>query len=134
MAMKSNRGLYSNHTDNPSVSRCWCIQSIHWHFTPRKFYPTTFFFESFLIFGVSRYGTLASGGSDGMVNLWDGVHQHRIRQFPKYPEEISSVAFNCNGSELAVACSYTFDEGERPKASDTIAVRYLSDTDCKPSL
>ncbi|KAI8089963.1 WD40-repeat-containing domain protein [Halteromyces radiatus] len=79
-----------------------------------------------------RHGTFASGGSDGTVSIWDGVNQKRIRQFPKYTEEISDVAFNCDGTQLAIARSYTFDEGERPHAPDAIFIRTLGVNDCKP--
>lgn len=31
-----------------------------------------------------RYGTFATGGSDGIVNVWDRVHKKRLSQFRKY--------------------------------------------------
>jgi cell cycle arrest protein BUB3 len=62
---------------------------------------------------MSRLGTFVSGGSDGVVNVWDGANKKRIRQYPKYPSSISSLAFNCDGTSLAIASSYTFDEGEK---------------------
>ncbi|TPX64558.1 hypothetical protein SpCBS45565_g05816 [Spizellomyces sp. 'palustris'] len=59
------------------------------------------------------FGTFASGGSDGVVNVWDGYNKKRLRQYPRYPTSISSLSFNCDGSLLAVASSYTYDEGEK---------------------
>ncbi|KAI8374553.1 WD40-repeat-containing domain protein [Radiomyces spectabilis] len=78
------------------------------------------------------HGTFASGGSDCVVSIWDGVHRKRIRQFPRYPDEISSLAFSPDGKVLAVASSYTFDEGERDHSPDAIFIRPLGDNDCKP--
>ncbi|KAF7726680.1 hypothetical protein EC973_008554 [Apophysomyces ossiformis] len=78
------------------------------------------------------HGTFASGGSDGVVSVWDGVHRKRIKQFPRYPDEISSLAFSHDGKMLAVASSYTYDEGERDHAPDTIFIRTLGENDCKP--
>ncbi|KAI9261667.1 WD40-repeat-containing domain protein [Phascolomyces articulosus] len=78
------------------------------------------------------YGTFASGGSDCVVSIWDGVNRKRIRQFPRYPDEISSLAFSHDGMKLAVASSYTFDEGERDHAPDGIFIKTLGENDCKP--
>ena len=57
--------------------------------------------------------TFASGGGDGIVNIWDGSQKKRLRQFSKYPTSISSLSFNKAGTLLAVASSYTFEEGEK---------------------
>ncbi|KAI9025822.1 mitotic checkpoint protein BUB3-like protein [Phycomyces nitens] len=78
------------------------------------------------------YGTFASGGSDCVVSIWDGVHRKRTRQFPRFPDEISSLAFSPDGKTLAIASSYTYDEGERDHSPDAIFIRTLSETDCKP--
>ncbi|KAJ2922987.1 hypothetical protein H1R20_g14117, partial [Candolleomyces eurysporus] len=58
------------------------------------------------------YNTFASAGSDGTVSIWDHKVKKRLRQFPKYPNPVSAIAFNCDGTKLAVAASYTWDEGE----------------------
>jgi cell cycle arrest protein BUB3 len=60
-----------------------------------------------------QYGTFATGGSDGVVNVWDGQNKKRLSQFSKYPTSIAAVAFSENGSTLAIASSYTFEEGEK---------------------
>ncbi|KAL0089480.1 WD40-repeat-containing domain protein [Phycomyces blakesleeanus] len=78
------------------------------------------------------HGTFASGGSDCVVSIWDGVHRKRIRQFPRFPDEISSLAFSPDGKTLAIASSYTYDEGERDHSPDAIYIRTLSETDCRP--
>ncbi|KAG1172399.1 hypothetical protein G6F70_006500 [Rhizopus microsporus] len=78
------------------------------------------------------YGTFASGGSDCIVNVWDGVNRKRVKQLPGYPDEIASLAFNRDGSVLAIASSYTFDEGERDHAPDTIFIRQMQDAEVRP--
>ncbi|KAI9095892.1 WD40-repeat-containing domain protein [Phlyctochytrium arcticum] len=77
------------------------------------------------------YGTFVSGGSDGLVCVWDGYNKRKMRQFPRYPTGISSLAFNCDASLLAVASSYTYDELERDHPADTIYVRTM-ENECKP--
>lgn len=57
--------------------------------------------------------TFATGGGDGVVNVWDGDNKKRIRQFPRYGCSISSLSFNSDGSLLAIASSYTYEQGEK---------------------
>ncbi|CAO3618305.1 unnamed protein product [Cunninghamella blakesleeana] len=78
------------------------------------------------------HGTFSSGGSDGVVSIWDPINKKRLRQYSKFPEEISSVVFNNNGTQLAIGSSYTFDEGERPHYPDAIYIRNVDEYDCKP--
>lgn len=100
------------------------------------FHPTqvsySFRFRNANVFIYKRYGTFASGGSDCFVNIWDGVNRKRVKQYPGYPEEIASLAFSPDGSMLAIASSYTFDEGERDRESDTIFIRHLQDSEVRP--
>ncbi|KAG6897098.1 hypothetical protein C0992_004030 [Termitomyces sp. T32_za158] len=58
------------------------------------------------------YNTFASAGSDATVSIWDHKVKKRLRQYPKFANPISSLAFNCDGTKLAIAVSYTWDEGE----------------------
>jgi len=69
-----------------------------------------------------RYGTFATGGCDGVVNMWDGLNKKRICQLRKFDTSISSLAFNSDGSELAMAVSYTFEEGEKEYVSILLLV------------
>ncbi|KAJ1985752.1 mitotic spindle checkpoint protein Bub3 [Dimargaris cristalligena] len=79
-------------------------------------------------------GTFASGGSDGIVNIWDGFNKKRLRQYPKYPASISALAFNCTGNWLAIASSYTYDEGEKEHPADAIFIRPISESEVRPKL
>jgi len=58
------------------------------------------------------YNTFASAGSDGTVSIWDHKSKKRLRQYNKYQTAVPSVAFNCDGTKLAVGVSYNWDEGE----------------------
>ncbi|KAF8958904.1 WD40-repeat-containing domain protein [Flammula alnicola] len=58
------------------------------------------------------YNTFASAGSDGTVSIWDHKVKKRLRQYPKFPGPVAAVAFNCDGTKMAVGISYTWDEGE----------------------
>jgi len=78
------------------------------------------------------YGTFATGGCDGLVNIWDGGNKKRLCQLHPYPTSISSMAFSHDGSLLAIASSYTFEEGDRPHPEDNVYVRYVQDVDVKP--
>jgi len=58
------------------------------------------------------FNTFASAGSDGTVSIWDHKVKKRLRQYPKYSAAIPSIAFNCDGTRLAVGVGYTWDDGE----------------------
>jgi len=80
------------------------------------------------------HGTLATGGADGTAVIWDAIHKKRLTAIqPKFPTSVAALAFNADGTELAVASSYTFEGGERdvgPK--DEIYVREVRDVECRP--
>ena len=48
------------------------------------------------------------------------------------PLSIASLAFNHDGSLLAIASSYTFEEGEKDHPEDAIFIRRISDSEVKP--
>lgn len=79
-----------------------------------------------------RYGTFATGGCDGIVNMWDGRNKKRLCQFHRYPTSISGLSFNHDGSTLAIASSYTYEEGEKDHPADAIYIRACSDGETKP--
>ena len=54
----------------------------------------------------------------------------RLRQYPKFSNPVSSLAFNCDGTKLAIAVSYTWDEGEsglKTAERPMVAIRKLGD-------
>jgi len=80
------------------------------------------------------YGTFATGGCDGFVNVWDGNNKKRICQYPAYPSSIAALAFNHEGTLLAIASSYTFEEGEKDHPPDSIYVRNINDHEVRPKV
>ena len=78
------------------------------------------------------HGTFATGGGDGIYNIWDGDQKKRLYQSTKYPTSISSLAFSQSGKMLAVASSYTFEQGEKDHPPDTIYIRELEDSKVMP--
>ncbi|KAL6067977.1 Mitotic checkpoint protein BUB3 [Balamuthia mandrillaris] len=78
------------------------------------------------------YGTFTTGGCDGMVNVWDGQNKKRLCYYRQYPTSISALAFNPSGRLLAIASSYTFEEGEKDHPADSIFIRTVEDVDVKP--
>mmetsp|Transcript_12632 Transcript_12632/g.12714 ORF Transcript_12632/g.12714 Transcript_12632/m.12714 type:complete len:213 (+) Transcript_12632:356-994(+) len=80
------------------------------------------------------FGTFATGGSDNLVNVWDGEHKKRIWKLKEYPSPISSLAFNKDGKQLAVGCSYMFEEGDIPnKPPEKIFIKDIDDNDVMPT-
>lgn len=78
------------------------------------------------------YGTFATGGCDGSVATWDGVHKKRLANISGFPTSIAALAFNCNGTQLAIASSYTYERGEAAHPEDSITIRTVTDKEVKP--
>eukprot|EP01112_Ceratiomyxa_fruticulosa_P016436 TRINITY_DN4967_c0_g1_i1.p1 TRINITY_DN4967_c0_g1~~TRINITY_DN4967_c0_g1_i1.p1 ORF type:complete len:349 (-),score=60.61 TRINITY_DN4967_c0_g1_i1:56-1102(-) len=79
------------------------------------------------------FGTFATGGGDGIINIWDGQNKKRLCQFHRYPTSISALAFDPTGTILAIANSYTFEEGEKTTyPPDTILIRNVTEAEVKP--
>ena len=78
------------------------------------------------------YGTFATGGCDGTVVTWDGLHKKKLSSLHKFPTSISSMCFKNDGSELAIASSYTFEEGERDHPRDEIYIRKILGSEIAP--
>lgn len=78
------------------------------------------------------YGTFATGGCDGFVNIWDGQNKKRLCQLPCFPTSVAALSFNHDGTLLAVASSYTFEEGEKDHPPDQIFIHQVADAEVKP--
>jgi len=81
-----------------------------------------------------EHNTFATGGSDGFVNIWDGANKKRLCQFHRYPTSIASLSFATDGSVLAIASSYMYENDSQPDKTpeDTIFIRFVSDQETKP--
>lgn len=80
------------------------------------------------------YNTFATGGSDGLVNVWDGYNKKRLCQFFPYKTPVSSLCFSYDGEVIAIACSYMYEYEIAPNAipNNTIYIRKISDQEVKP--
>ncbi|EEE67502.1 hypothetical protein OsJ_24938 [Oryza sativa Japonica Group] len=78
------------------------------------------------------HGTFATGGCDRFVNLWDGANRRKLFQFPRYPSSIAALSFSRDGRLLAVASSYTYEEGDIPHPPDAIFIRDVNEVQVKP--
>ncbi|GAA5824578.1 hypothetical protein JCM5353_007250 [Sporobolomyces roseus] len=72
------------------------------------------------------HGTFSTGGGDATVSLWDPFAKKRLRQFSKYPNPISALAFSCDGKRLAVAFSQD-DEGGKGEGGNGVWIRECGD-------
>ncbi|XP_062122173.1 mitotic checkpoint protein BUB3 [Drosophila sulfurigaster albostrigata] len=79
------------------------------------------------------YHTFATGGSDRIVNIWDGLNKKRLCQFHEYDTSISSLNFSNDGSALAIGCSYLDQFTELPASVPlpAIYIRYPTDQETK---
>ncbi|TNN83744.1 Mitotic checkpoint protein BUB3 [Liparis tanakae] len=80
----------------------------------------------------SIHNTFATGGSDGFVNIWDPFNKKRLCQFHRYPTSIASLAFNNDGTMLAIASSYMHEKGDINHPEDAIFIRQVTDAETKP--
>ncbi|TDH72421.1 hypothetical protein CCR75_003176 [Bremia lactucae] len=78
------------------------------------------------------YGTFATGGCDGIVNLWDGANKKRITHLRQHPTSIAAMDFNHDGSVLAIAASYTYEQGEKDHPNDAIFLHAVQDSEVRP--
>ncbi|KAJ7915521.1 WD40-repeat-containing domain protein [Mycena leptocephala] len=73
---------------------------------------------------------IASAGSDATVSIWDHKVKKRLRQYPKFNNPVGALAFNCDGTRLAVGVGYNWDMGEKgmhEKPGTEIGIRRLGD-------
>ena len=60
-----------------------------------------------------RKPCLVTGGSDGNVFFWDYKSKKRVSQIHSLPSSVSSLAFNSDGSYLAIGSSYLYENGKQ---------------------
>lgn len=75
--------------------------------------------------------TFATGGCDGNVFTWDGENKKRVGHYSGYGTSIAALAFNYDGSLLAVAASYTYEEGEKDHPPDAVFLRAPLETEVR---
>jgi len=80
------------------------------------------------------HGTFATGGCDGVVSQWDAVNRKKVATIGDFDTSISALSFSHDGARLAIAASYTFEEGEKDHPPDAIFVRSMADHEVRPKL
>ncbi len=78
------------------------------------------------------HGTFATGGADGTVVTWDANNKKKLCSIAKCPTSIACLAFNHDGTQIAIASSYTFEEGERDHPREEIYVRDVLESEVRP--
>lgn len=83
---------------------------------------------------VHNHVVVVATGSDGAVAVWDAQHQKRLAQWTGYPSSVASLAFSHDGSRLAVASSYMYEQGAEGVggACDEVYVRPVADAEVRP--
>ena len=66
------------------------------------------------------------------MNIWDPFNKKRLCQFHRFPTDISSLAFNNEGTMIAVASSQILPLEGQEKQKDEIYVRSVSDSETQP--
>jgi hypothetical protein len=56
----------------------------------------------------------------------------QLTTLPSFPTSISAIAFNHDGSEAAIASSYTFEDGDREHPQDELFIRKILESECLP--
>ena len=51
---------------------------------------------------------------------------------PSFATSVAAMAWNHDGTELAIASSYTYEDGEREHPRDEIFIRPILDAECRP--
>lgn len=83
------------------------------------------------------HNTFASGGSDGLISIWDHNAKKRMKLYPKYPTAISALAFSPDGKRLAIGASYEHDNAvtaAEEKGRVMVLVKETVMEDCRVSL
>ncbi|PHH52999.1 Mitotic checkpoint protein BUB3.2 [Ceratocystis fimbriata CBS 114723] len=80
------------------------------------------------------YGTFASAGGDGNVALWDAEAKRRMRQYPKFSNNVAAVAFSNDGKHMAVGVCPGFQDGQEDYVAAgqvSIVIKELGETEAK---
>ena len=68
-----------------------------------------------------------AGGGDGTVYMWDWKAKKKLCKIRDSDTSVSSLSFSKDGGKLAVAVSYTWEQGERVHPADAIIIKEISE-------
>lgn len=111
----------------------YTVNSISFHNAYNTFATGQFFFLHVDNFPLNLYDFSFSdntfaGGTNGYVNIWDGVNGKRLCQYRRYDTSVASLAFSHDGTKLAVACSALCEHCTKT----SVNVRYVNQQKMKP--
>jgi cell cycle arrest protein BUB3 len=80
------------------------------------------------------WSSLATGGGDATVSVWDPRGQRRVSAAQSYSNSVAALDFSPDGRILAVAVSYCFEEGDLAArfGRDELVLREVHEADVKP--
>jgi cell cycle arrest protein BUB3 len=64
-----------------------------------------------IIIYLFRHNIFLSGGSDKFIYGWDNKKRKKMYKSQPYPNAVSKISVNSNGSLIAVASSYLYEDG-----------------------
>lgn len=73
-----------------------------------------------------------TGGGDGAVYFWDYKSKKRLSYVRDLQTSVSSLAFNHDGSLIAIAASYLYENGKDSSSFNPIFVRPVESADLPP--
>ncbi|CRG94640.1 mitotic checkpoint protein BUB3, putative [Plasmodium gallinaceum] len=80
------------------------------------------------------YGAFCTGGSDGIMCVWDGYNRKRIWRTQNFKNEITKVKFNNEGDEICICVSSYLKNSNNPNDKmNSVIIRKVTDKDVKPS-
>ena len=80
------------------------------------------------------YNSFATGGSDGLVNVWDPENRKRLCQLRKFNTSVVSLDFSADGLYIALATTYMYESDTHPSPipEPEVMVRKVTDFEVKP--
>ncbi len=73
--------------------------------------------------------TRAACGCTRLWPRWQGAKKKRLGSLRRYPTSVACLAFSPGGEQLAIAASYTWEQGEQPNTPpDAIYLHTVADS------
>ena len=132
LQLNNNTASSSTVTDNINNNNNIMSEKKKYAFKCHRIQDTVYPVNAISFYPTRDYCSFATGGCDGTVAIWDGLHKKKLTTLPRFPTSIAALCFSPNGKELAIAASYTFEEGERDHPRDEIFVRQILESEVQP--
>lgn len=78
------------------------------------------------------HSTFATAGGDGCVAIWDGSQRKKLFQTDRHNVGVSSIAFNEQGTILAVGTSRTGALEHSQQEGEGVFIRQIDDVHVRP--